>query len=190
MGNGGGKEGNPGRSRGRQRMAGRKSVSERQRARPFAACPQFRVCRSRLCRRSGTRRSDGRLAGIRRACGRRWALLPGADAGARRSAGFERILRFAAIAFPMAQNAVDDARVGNKRDDLHSGATGAYQWVHLENFPQQARPGAACFPGDVGIVLLGAHVCRRSGAGAMGGGNGDSGPVGVGAVKALTLRVT
>ena len=42
---------------------------------------------------------------------RRWALLPRAGADARRSAGFERILRLAALAFPMAQDAVDHPRL-------------------------------------------------------------------------------
>jgi len=51
--------------------------------------------------------------------------LPRAGGGARRSAGFERILRLAAFAFPIAQDAVDDPWVCNKRDDLHAGAAGA-----------------------------------------------------------------
>jgi hypothetical protein len=83
-------------------MAGRKAVSEGQKAQPFTACPELRVCRSRLPSGSGTPRSDGCLAGIRRASGRRRALLPRAGMGTRRSAGFERILRLAALAFPMA----------------------------------------------------------------------------------------
>jgi len=81
--------------------------------------------------RSGTPRPDGRLAGIRMAYLRRWALLPRAGVGARRSAGFERILPLAALAFPMAQDAVGDPWICNKRDDLHAGATGADQRVDL-----------------------------------------------------------
>jgi hypothetical protein len=42
----GGREGNPGRTRGRQRIAGPESVSERQKSRQFAACPEFRICGS------------------------------------------------------------------------------------------------------------------------------------------------
>jgi hypothetical protein len=64
---------------------------------------------------------------------RRWALLPGAGVGARRSTGFERILCLTALAFPMAQDAVDDSRVCNRRDDLHAGATSADQGIHFEN---------------------------------------------------------
>ena len=71
--------------------------------------------------------------------------------------------------------------------DAHARAASAEQRVDFEDFSEQTRPGAACFPGEVGIVLLGAYVCRRSGAVAMGGGNGDSGPVGIGAVKALAM---
>jgi len=58
-------------------------VSERQKARQFAACPKFCVCRSRLRRCSGTPRPDGRLAGIRMAYLRRWASLPRSRVGAR-----------------------------------------------------------------------------------------------------------
>ena len=86
-------------------------VSEQRKARQFAACPEFCVCRSKLRRCSGTPRPDGRLAGIRMAYLRRWASLPRSGVGARRSAGFERILRLAALAFPMAQDAVGDPRV-------------------------------------------------------------------------------
>ncbi len=171
-------------------MAGPKSASERQKARPCDACPELCVCHSRLRRRSGTPRSDGRLAGVRMSYLRCLALLPRAGAGVRRSAGFERILRPAALAFPMVQDAVDDPRVGNKRDDPHAGATSADQGVHFENLPQQARPRAPRFPREVGIVMLRMGVYLGIGAVAIGARNGDSGPVRVGAVKALTLRVT
>ena len=107
--------------------------------------------------------------------------------GARGSAGFEKILGLAALAFPMAQDAVDDPWVCNKRDDLHAGAAGAGQRVHFEDFPDQARPRAPRFPREVGIVLLRVWVCRGTSAVAIGGRNGDSGPVRVGAVKPLAM---
>jgi hypothetical protein len=66
----------------------------------------------------------------------------------------------------MAQDAAGDPRVCNKKDDLHAGATGADQRVRFEGFPQQARPGASGFPGEVGIVLLRLCVCGGTGAGA------------------------
>lgn len=68
----------------------------------------------------------------------------------------------------MAQNAVDDPRIRNKGDDLHAGTTGVEQWVHFEDFPEQARPGAPGFPGEVAIVLLRPGVCRATGAVANG----------------------
>jgi len=136
--------------------------------------------------RPGTPRPEGCLGGVRGVAAD-WTLWVGAVAGARRSARFERILRLATLAFAVAQDAVDDARICNKGDDAHARAAGAEQRVDFEDFSEQTRPGAACFPGEVGIVLLGAYVCRRSGAVAMGGGNGDSGPVGIGAVKALAM---
>jgi len=52
----------------------------------------------------------------------------------RRSAGLERILGFAALAFPMAQNAVDDAWVGNQGDDLHQGAAFSDKRVNFKDF--------------------------------------------------------
>ena len=42
------------------------------------------------------------------------ALLDSDALGARRCARLEWILRLAALAFPMAQDTVDDARVGNR----------------------------------------------------------------------------
>jgi len=134
-GNWGGEEGNPGRTRGRQRMAGLSAAWKRVSARPFAACPEIRVGRSRWRSGSGKRRPDGRLAGIRMVSLRRWALLPGAGIGARRSARFERILGLAAVAFAMAQDAVDHPRVCNKGDDPHAGATRADQRFGFENLP-------------------------------------------------------
>jgi hypothetical protein len=100
-----GKEGNRRRTRGRQRIAGLSADQKPISARQFAACPEFCVCRSRLRRCSGTPRPDGRVAGIRMAYVRRWALLPGAGVDARRSAGLERTFRLAALAFPMAYDA-------------------------------------------------------------------------------------
>jgi len=135
---------------------------------------------------SGTPRPEGRLGGVR-GVATDWALWVGAGVGARRNARFERILRLAALAFAVAQDAAGDARIYNKGDDAHARAASAEQRVDFEDFSEQARPGAACFPGEVGIVLLGAYVCRRSGAVAIGVGNGDPGPVGIGAVKALAM---
>jgi len=85
-----------------------------------------------------------------------------------RSARIEWVLRLAAPAFTMAQDAVDDPRVCNEGDDLHACAAGAKQRVCFEDFPEQSRPGAAGFPGEVGIVLPGLSVCRGKGAGARG----------------------
>jgi hypothetical protein len=65
--------------------------------------------------------------------------------GARRSAGFERILRFAALAFPMAQDAVDHPRLCNNGDDLHPGTAFADKRVNFKDFSEQARPGAPGF---------------------------------------------
>jgi len=168
-GNRGGKEGNPGRTRGRQRIAGLSAAQKPMPAQQFAACPEFRVWRSRLRRGSGTPRPDGRLAGIRVLWLRCWALLPRAGASVRRSAGFERILGFAALAFPMAQDAVDHPRLCNNRDDLHPGAALADQRVNFKGFSEQARPGASGFPGEVGIVLLCAGFGCRTGSLANGG---------------------
>jgi len=89
----------------------------------------------------------------------------------------------AALAFAVKQDVLDDARVCNKGDDAHACAASSEQRVYFEDFSEQAHPGAACFPGEVEIVLLGAYVCRRSGAVA----DGDPGPVGIGAVKALAM---
>jgi len=164
-------------------------VSERRKERQFAACPESCVCRSRLRRCSGTPRPDGRLAGIRMAYLRRWASLPRSGVGARRSAGFERILRPAALAFPMAQDAAGDPRVCDEGDDPHAGATGADQRVHFEDFSEQARPRAPGFRGGVGIVLLRLCFCCGTGAVASGGRNGDSGPVRVGAVEPLAMAL-
>ena len=45
--------------------------------------------------------------------------------GEGRIARFERVFCPAAIALALAQDEVDDARVGNKRDDAHAGAAGS-----------------------------------------------------------------
>jgi len=50
-----------------------------------------------------------------------------------------------------------------------------------------SHPRAPGFPGEVGIVLLRVCVCRGIAAVAIGGRNGSSGPVRVGAVKALAM---
>jgi hypothetical protein len=60
-------------------------------------------------------------------------LMEGAGPGEERIATFERVLCPAAIALAVAQNAIDDARVGNKGDNPHAGAAGAAsQGVSLE----------------------------------------------------------
>jgi hypothetical protein len=84
----------------------------------------------------------------------------------RRSPGLERVLRLAALAFPMAQDAVDDPHVCNKRDDLHAGAALAKERVCFEDFPQKASPQASGFPGGVGIVLAEMSVYCGTAAGA------------------------
>ena len=96
-----------------------------------------------------------------------------------RSARFERVSCPAAIALAVAQDAVDDARVGNKGDDAHAGAAGsASQGVSLEDFPDQTGPRAGSLPGEIGIVPLaggdagGAIVGSRRRA-------QDSAPVGI-----------
>jgi len=86
----------------------------------------------------------------------------------RRSARIEWVLRLAAPAFTMAQDAVDDPRVCNEGNDLHACAACAKQRVCFEDFPEQSRPRAAGFPEEVGIVLPGLSVCRGRGAGAHG----------------------
>ena len=134
--------------------------------------------------RSDTPRPEGRLAGVP-SVPADWALWAGA--GARRSAGFERILGFAAPAFPMAQDAVDDARVRNQGNDAHAGAARAKQRIDFEDFSNQAGPRAAGLPGGVRIVLPGACVSRSRGVAGIGGRNRRSGAVGVGAVPALAM---
>ena len=57
-------------------------------------------------------------------------------------------MRHAALAFAVAQDAAGDARIYNKGDDAHARATSAEQRVDFEDFSEQTRPCAACFPGD------------------------------------------
>jgi len=71
-----------------------------------------------------------RLGGVRGVAAD-WALWVATGAGARRIARFERILRLASLAFAVAQDAVEDARICNKGDDAHAGAAGAEQRVDL-----------------------------------------------------------
>jgi hypothetical protein len=59
----------------------------------------------------------------------------------------------------VAQDAVDDARVGNKGDDAHAGAAGAGQGISFEDSPDQAGPSAA------GLAEK-SELSRASGAGA------------------------
>jgi hypothetical protein len=68
--------------------------------------------------------------------GWRGSLRKGVGASARRRTRRERVPSFAALALPVAQDAVDDAGVGNKGDDAHAGAAGADQRIGFENNPQ------------------------------------------------------
>ena len=43
----------------------------------------------------------------------------------------------------MKDNAVDDFRVGEHRDDLHFGATFAEERVHFEDFSDEPCPGSS-----------------------------------------------
>ena len=52
-----------------------------------------------------------------------------------RSAGLERVLRLAAPALPVAQDALHYPRVCNEGDNLHACAASAQERVHLEDFP-------------------------------------------------------
>jgi len=99
----------------------------------------------------GTPRPDGRLAGIRMAYLRRWALLPKAAVGTRRGAGFERILRLAALAFPMAQDAVNPL----ERIERKQGGAGA-----------RVR---RCFQGQAAILEFLQCVHGQGGAGDIAG---------------------
>ena len=117
--------------------------------------------------------------------GWRGSLRKGVGAGARRRTRLERVPSLAALALPVAQDAVDDAGVGNKGHDAHAGAAGAHQGVGFEDLPDQAGPSAAGLAGEIGIVLgLG-----RGSAGAVGllARADDSAPVGIRAVEALAV---
>jgi len=108
--------------------------------------------------------------------------------GEGRIARFERVFCPAAIALAMAQDAVDDARIGNKRDDAHAGAAGsASQGVSLEDFPDQSSPGAAGLPGEAGIVPRLGRGSAGNGAVGLSVGADDSAPIRVGAVEALAV---
>jgi hypothetical protein len=87
----------------------------------------------------------------------------------------------------MAQDEVHGSGIGNNGDNAHAGAAGEKEGIGLENFPDQASPGAAGFPGEIRIVLLRMYRSGRAGALAVGGGHGDSGAIGVSAVKTLAM---
>ena len=70
----------------------------------------------------GKPRPGDRLAGMRG--GWRGSLWKGVGAGARRRTRLERVPSLAALALPVAQDAVDDAGVGNQEADAHAGAAG------------------------------------------------------------------
>ena len=67
----------------------------------------------------------------------------------------KRILCFAASAFAMPQNAVNDARICNKGDDARAATTTTQEGIGLEDFLDQAGPGAAGFPGAIRIITIG-----------------------------------
>jgi hypothetical protein len=100
---------------------------------------------------------------------------------------FERILGLAAPAFAMPQDEVDSSWICNKRDNAHARPAGAKERISFEDLLDQASPGAAGFPGEIGIILFGMYCSRRPGALAIGGGHGDSGAVGVSTVKPLAM---
>ena len=131
-------------------LPGERSVSGRRSARKFDHCTEFCTRGLGIRRSSGRPRLAGRLA-MERKSGATLGLLPGARTGLRRSARLKRILCFAAIAFTMAQDAIDNARLSNKGDNAHTGAASANEGVNLENLLQQARPRASSFSGKVGI---------------------------------------
>jgi hypothetical protein len=100
--------------------------------------------------------------------------------GARRSSRLERILRVAALAFPMAQDAIDNARFRDKGTDAHAGTAGAKQRVRLEDFPDKTRPRATGFPGEVRIILILARLGAGIGVAGFRAGLSDSAPVRIG----------
>jgi hypothetical protein len=51
----------------------------------------------------------------------------------------------------MAQDAVDDPRICDKRDDLHAGAAGADQGVHLRRCPA-GNPLEDCMAWNQGLL--------------------------------------
>ena len=108
------------------------------------------------------------------------------DRGGRRP-WFERIPGFAALAFPMPQDAVDDAGICNKGDDAHAAAAGAQQRIRFEDFLNQPSPRAAGFPGAIRIVPLGKSRCRQAGAFSICRSRGNPAAVGIGPVKSLTM---
>ena len=87
----------------------------------------------------------------------------------------------------MPQDTVDNPVICNKGDNAHAGAAGAKEGIRFEDFSDQASPGAAGFPGEIRIVLLGMLRCRGGGALAIRGRQGHSGAVGAGAVKTLAM---
>jgi hypothetical protein len=130
-------------------------------------------------------RAGGLLAGMRG--GWRGSLRKGVGAGARRRTRLERVPSLAAIALPVAWDAVDDAGVGNKGDDAHAGAAGASQRIRFQDFPDQSSPGAAGLPGEVGIVPRLGRGSAKAGAVGLLARADDSAPVGIRAVEALAV---
>jgi len=143
-------------------------------------------------------RAAGDCTGVQTHCGRTGvrldhrtsaaasALLRDYGRCAGRRPGLERILRFAAAAFAVPEDAANDAGIRNKGYDTHAAAARAQQGIGLEDFPDQARPGAAGFPGAIGIVLHGDRG-RQAGGWVLPGRRANPAAVGVGAIKSLTM---
>jgi hypothetical protein len=153
-----------------------------QNSRQIPLSPEFRACRLKFCSRSDKPQLNRRPAAKRTS-----AVVSELLHNPRRSSGrrpwFKGILRLAALACTMPQDAVNDAGIGNKGDDAHAAAAGAKQRIGLENLLNQPSPGTACFPGAIRIVALGKYRCRQAGAFFICGRHGNPGAIGVGAVK-------
>ena len=53
----------------------------------------------------------------------------------------ERVWGATLLTHQMSENTIDDSGIGDKRNDLQGGATGAKKRVGLEYFLDKARPG-------------------------------------------------
>ena len=70
-----------------------------------------------------------------------WKSLDETGACLRRRAWFAGVVGAIRLCFQMSENTIDDSGIGDERDDLHGGATGAKKRVGLEYFLDKARPG-------------------------------------------------